>query len=487
MSEELKNSSVTTPRDLTAAEQRDAAQDGEGVRAGTAVAAPRVPGVWDTDVDSREVATQIEELPAADGADVLEQMPTGDAADVAEYLDPETAGAILSEMDPTLAASVLTDMEAPEASMVVSAMDPDDAVDVLAHVPLAQHEAILHEMEAAEAADVRHLEQYPPDTAGGIMTTDVTALPEDFTVEQAVAELRRLNEELEQMFYVYVVDARKHLIGVLSMRDLILARPDRKLSNIMRPDVSSVPATMDQEEVARIMRRYGYLAMPVVDERNRLVGLITFDDAADVIEEEATEDVQKMAGAGAEERLSSPWQFSFKKRIWWLEVNLLTAFLAAAVVGVFRDTIAAVPILAAYQTIVSGMGGNASAQAMAVAIRGIALGEVDQRLLRKILYREAVVGLLSGIVIGATTAAIAIFFHREAGIVHGVMLGVVIFLALVFNHLNACTTGVAIPFIMKRLGFDPAQSATIFATTFTDCGGFFATLWLAHIFMTWLK
>ena len=165
-------------------------------------------------------------------------------------------------------------------------------------------------MDAEEADEVRELEQYPPDTAGGIMTTEVTALPEDLTVEQAIAELRRLNEELEQMFYVYVVDARGHLVGVLSMRDLILARPERTLAQIMRPNVVSVPATMDQEEVARMMRKYNYLAMPVVDDRNRLVGLITVDDVVDVMEEEATEDVQKMFGAGPEERLSSPWTYS---------------------------------------------------------------------------------------------------------------------------------------------------------------------------------
>jgi magnesium transporter len=200
-----------------------------------------------------------------------------------------------------------------------------------------------------------------------------------------------------------------------------------------------------------------------------------------------------MAGAGPEERLTSPWTYSFRKRIGWLQVNLLTAFLAAAVIGLFQETIAAVPILAAYQTIVSGMGGNASAQAMAVAIRGIALGEVDRKLLRKILYREAIVGLFSGIVIGLTTAAIAFAFHHndpahpETALRQGLILGLVVFLALVINHINATVTGVAIPFIMKRLGFDPAQSATIFATTFTDCGGFFATLWLAHIFMQWLK
>ncbi len=431
------------------------------------------------------VAERIEEIPAADGAHVLESLPTDQAAEVAEYLDPDTAARIFAEMDPPRAAEVLTGMEAAEASMVVSAMHPDDRVDVLEYLPTGVHDAIVDELTPAEAEDVRNLEQYAPDTAGGIMTTDVTALPEHLTVEEAVAELRRLNEQFTQMFYVYVIDHRRHLLGVLSMRDLIFERPGKRLTQVMRSEVTRVPASMDQEQVARVMRRYNYLALPVVDDQNRLLGIITLDDVMDVITEEATEDVQKMAGAGAQERLTSPWQFSFKKRVWWLEVNLLTAFLAAGVVAKFDSVIAALPILAAYQTIVSGMGGNAGAQAMAVSIRGIALGEVDQKMLRGILYRELIVGILTGIAIGVTTWLCALcgaFNYHQ----HAFMLGMVVCLALALNHINACLTGVAIPFVMKWFGFDPAQSATIFATTFTDCGGFFLTLYLAKIFMPWL-
>ena len=223
--------------------------------------------------------------------------------------------------------------------------------------------------------------------------------------------------------------------------------------------------------------------MPVVDAGNKLVGLITLDDVVEILQDEATEDVQKMFGAGAEERLSSPWFFSFKKRVLWLQVNLGTAFLAAAVVSLFTKTIEAVPILAAYQTIVSGMGGNAGAQAMAVAIRGIAVGEAKGNILRRVLRREFMVGVWSGIVIGITTGLIAAIFNYSN---HGIALGCVVGVALLLNHINACVTGVSIPFVMKKLGFDPAQSATIFATTFTDCGGFFACLGLAKLAMRWL-
>jgi magnesium transporter len=423
-------------------------------------------------------AHTIEEVPDADGAQLLADLTPAEAAQVAEFLDPETAGHVLSRMEHGAAAAVINAMEVEEAAMVLAEIPPDDRVDVLAHVEPARREQLLGEMSAADAAEVRQLRQYPPDSAGGIMTPDVTALPIDLTTQGAIEELRRLNETLEQMFYVYVVDKAGRLVGVLSMRDLILAKPDRKVADIMRRNVVSVPATMDQEEVARLIRKYKYLAVPVTDSRNRLLGIITVDDVVDVIQDEATEDVQKMAGAGAEERLTSPWDFSFKKRIWWLEVNLATAFMAAAVIALFQDVFQKFAILAAYQTVVSGMGGNASAQAMAVAIRGIALGEVDKSLLFQILRREFLVGLISGVVIGTTTAVIAVSFNYPN---HGILLGVIVFLALIINHTMACVSGVTIPFVMKWLGFDPAQSATIFATTVTDCCGFFSTLGLASI------
>jgi magnesium transporter len=431
----------------------------------------------------RDVAHSIEEISPSDAATVMEDLSTEHAADVAEYLDPQTAARILAEMEPTLAATVIADMEAPEASMVLEHMSPDDRVDILGHVHGPLHDQLVNEMKIEHADEVRELEQYPHDTAGGIMTTEVTYLYEYITVDDAVTLLRRLNEQLEQMFYVYVIDRRRHLVGVLSMRDLILAKPEKRLRDIMIPNVRSVPATMDQEQVAAMMRKFGYLAMPVVDAGNKLVGLITLDDVVEILQDEATEDVQKMFGAGADERLSSPWQFSLKKRVWWLEVNLLTAFLAAAVVSLFTKTIEALPILAAYQTIVSGMGGNAGAQAMAVAIRGIAVGEAKGNILRRVLRREFMVGLTSGIVIGITTGVIAAVFNYSS---HGLMLGLVVCVALLLNHINACVTGVSIPFVMKKLGFDPAQSATIFATTFTDCGGFFACLGLAKLMMRWL-
>ncbi len=445
----------------------------------TATAAPASPRsvVAPRQEHSQRFAEQIEDVPAVEGAEVMHGLTPEQAADVAEYLDPTTAAHVLAEMDAADAAHVIEDMETPEASMVLAAMDPDDRVDILDLVTLKLHDELVAELGVEDREEVRQLEQYPPDTAGGIMTTDVTSLYEYISVDDAIHLLRRLSEELEQMFYVYVIDRRQHLVGVLSMRDLILAKPERRLRDIMIPNVRSVPATMDQEAVANLMRRYGYLAMPVVDERGRLVGLITHDDVVDVMEEEATEDVQKMFGAGAEERLSSPWQLSFRQRVWWLLVNLGTAFLAGAVVGGFEETLQQITMLAIYMPIVAGMGGNASAQAMAVSVRGLALGNVDRRLLRHVIHRELMVGLLTGVVVGVVTAGIALLWQGDAS------LGMVVGLALMINHTLACTTGAGIPFVMKALGFDPAQSATIFATTITDVVGFFGLFMLARLIM----
>jgi len=434
----------------------------------------------DRNAPVQTLAQQIEEVSAGEAARIMQELPTDKAADVAQYLDPNTAGAILAKMDLRCSAEVVARMAREDAGAVLSAMNPDDRVDILGRVPLSVHDELVKELDVDEQAEVKHLEQFPPDTAGGIMTSQVTALYEYITVDNAIQLLRRLNEELEQMFYVYVINRTGKLVGVLSMRDLILAKPDSQLRNIMIKSVRSVPATMSQDDVAKLMRNYGYLAVPVVDAEQNLLGLITLDDVITVIQTEATEEFQRAFGAGAEERLTSPWFYSFKKRIWWLEVNLATAFLAAAVVSLFTETIGAWPILAAYQTIVSGMGGNGGAQAMAVAIRGIATGESGMSILKRALKSQAQVGLWSGVAIGITTGLIAMIFNWHN---YGVLLGCVVCVALLFNHVNACVTGVCIPFIMKRMGFDPAQSSTIFATTFTDCGGFFACLGLAKLVM----
>ena len=412
------------------------------------------------DHQSGVVARQIEEISAADGAVVMRDLSRSQAADVAEYLDPDTASRILAQMDPTLAASVITDMEQPEAAMVLQSMEPDDRVDVLEHVPAALHDELLLHMDAGDAAATRRLELHANDTAGGIMTSEVTALYEHLTVENAISTLRKLNEELEQMFYVYVIDSREHLVGVLSMRDLILAQPNSRLRQIMIPNVRSVPATMDQEEVARLFRKHHYLAMPVVDERGRLIGLITHDDVMDVMQEEATEDVQKMFGAGAEERLSSPVaiQFSKARRLAGSESrDRISRGMGDQLVRRRDCRIAGAGGLSIdrfrngrkrgrrSQGAGRGDSWNGAGRKRREADLASALPRSDRRFVRGRGRRSFHVG---------RCAALGVFGRSQY---HGqpILVGFVICIALILNHINACTTGAMIPFVMRRLGFDP--------------------------------
>ena len=472
------------------------ATDADGVRpvdapdGATAVLEERPTADLDPDLSPAAMAQRIESAltntPAepADAAHDMAGLDAAQAAAVATAMPAATAATVIAEMDAQRAADIVAELDPQAAAAVLGELDPDDRVDILGLCDADLHDDLVARLDPADAEAVRNLEQYEPDTAGGIMTTEVTSLYEGLTVRDAIETLRRLADEVEQMFYVYVVDRRGHLVGVLSMRDLILARPARPIRDIMIEGVRSVRADADQEEVAQMMRKYHYLAMPVVDGQNKLIGIITIDDVAEVLEEEATEDAQIMFGAGAEERLTSPWTLSVSKRTGWLVVNLATAFLAGSVVGAFDTTISRMPVLAVFMPIVAGMGGNASAQAMSVSIRGLSVGKVDRRVLGTVLYREAIVGVLTGLLIGAITAGAAFFYGGALPTLTAKLaFGGVVAAALIINHVMACTTGAAIPFVMKSLGFDPAQSATIFATTVTDVVGFFSLLGLAGLVM----
>jgi magnesium transporter len=425
---------------------------------------------------SQAVAERLEEIHPADGAEVMRALPQDQAADVAEYLDPHTAADVLAAMDPILAASVIVDMELPEAAMVLEAMNPDDRVDVMAHLPRALREQLISEMDASDAAEVRQLEQYPPDTAGGIMTTQVTALFEYLTVDNAITLLRRLNEEFEQIYYVYVIDRRHHLVGVLSMRDLILAKPDTALRDIMKGDILSVPVTMDQEEVARVMRRHGYLALPVVDQRNRLVGLITADDIGDVAEEEATEDMHKLGGM---EALDEPYTSvsiwtMFRKRGVWLSVLFVGQMFTATVIEGFEERLAQALLLMAFVPLIISSGGNSGSQATSLIIRAMALGEVRLADWWRVMRREAVCALLLGLWLGILGILRVAFWHWFGWTDYTafyIFVGFTVGTALVGVVLWGSLVGSMLPFVLRRIGLDPATSSAPFVATLVDVTG----------------
>jgi magnesium transporter len=320
-----------------------------------------------------------------------------------------------------------------------------------------------------------------PDSAGGIMTRQVATLPVAISVGRAVEEIRRMGARPGHAARdVYAVDARGRLAGTVSMRALVLSPPDAPLARALERNGLSVPATADREEAAGLMQRYDLLALPVLDDGGRLLGAITIERALEVMTAEATEDVQKLFGAGGEERLESSWQYSFRRRIGWLVANLGLASVGASVVGAYEETIRSLVVLAVYLPVVAGMGGNAAAQAMAVMIRGLATRRVDGRSFRRVAARECRVGLATGVVTGVLAAAVAWVFHLD----HGPALGLLVGLALVINQTIGCLWGATIPYVMWRLGKDPAQSATIFTSTLTDLLGFLTLLGLAS---RWLR
>jgi magnesium transporter len=386
----------------------------------------------------------------------------------------------LSELGPETAAQLLAGRSAEEIAKLVQELPSDDAAAVIDNLPEELSTAVLELMGRKESGEVENLLEYPERTAGRIMNPHVFALAEDLTVGEAIIALQA-SRDVEMVFYLYIVDGRGHLVGVTSLRRLLLVSPETPLKRIMTADPISARVDMDQEEVARLVASYNLLAIPVVDEHNKLAGVITVDDVIDVIKDEATEDLYRLAGVSSDERVFTPAAESLRKRMPWLIVNLATAFLAAAVVGVFQNTIEGWAALAVFMPIAAGMGGNAATQTLTVIIRGIALGELTWGNSRKALVKNLIVGVANGVVTGTIAALIAWAMHGD------VRLGVILGLALVMNLFVAGLVGTLIPLGLKAMKVDPALASTVFITTFTDVCGFASFLGLATLFTRYFQ
>ena len=385
----------------------------------------------------------------------------------------------VSELGPEAGAALLATRPAEEIAKLAQDIPSDDAAALIDHLPEELSAAVLHLMRPKESGVVENLLEYAERTAGRIMNPNVFALNEDITVGEAITEIQS-SRDVEMVFYLYVVDERRHLVGVVSLRRLLLVSPETPLKRIMTADIISARVDMDQEEVARQVAAYNLLAIPVVDAENKLVGIITVDDVIDVIKDEATEDIYRLAGVAGDERAFTPATESLRKRLPWLGINLLTAFLAAAVVGLFEGTIDLFPVLAVFMPIVAGMGGNAGTQTLTVIVRGIALGELAWSNSRKALLKEALVGLGNGVILGAT-AAVVVWMVRG-----NPTLGLVLGLAMIINMFVAAAAGTLVPLGLRAANIDPALASSVFITTFTDMFGFFSFLGLATIFARYL-
>jgi magnesium transporter len=385
----------------------------------------------------------------------------------------------LTELGPESGAPLLATRSAEEIARLAQDIESDDAAALIDNLPEDLSAAVLELMQPKESKEVENLLEYEERTAGRIMNPNVFALNEDMTVGEAITEIQS-SRDVEMVFYLYVVDERHHLVGVVSLRRLLLVSPETPLKRIMTADLISARVDMDQEEVARQVAAYNLLAIPVVDEENKLVGIITVDDVIDVIKDEATEDIYRLAGVAGDERVFTPARESLRKRLPWLGVNLATAFLAASVVGLFTGTIDALPILAVFMPIVAGMGGNAATQTLTVIVRGIALGELTWGNSRKALLKEALVGIGNGVALGLVAAAVAWATRGDP------VLGIVLGTAMVINMFVAATAGVLIPLGLRAANVDPALASSVFITTMTDVFGFFSFLGLATIFAHYL-
>ncbi len=386
----------------------------------------------------------------------------------------------LAELGAEMSAALLADRSAEDIARYVHEIPSDDAAVIIEHLPQELSAAVVALIQAKPGAGVGELLEYAEQTAGRIMNPNVFALGEDLTAGESITALQGARD-VEMVFYLYVVDVRRHLVGVVSLRRLLLVAPETPLKRIMTTDLISARVDTDQEEVARQVASYNILAIPVVDEENKLAGVITVDDVIDVIKDEATEDVYRLAGVSTDDTVLTPARESLRKRLPWLLVNLFTAFLAASVVALFQETISAVVALAVFMPVVAGMGGNAATQTLAVIVRGIALGELTWSNSRKALIKEGLVGLGNGVALGMVAAAGAYLLRGDP------VLGLILGLAMVINMFVAATAGTLIPLSLRALKIDPALASSVFITTLTDVFGFLSFLGLGTLFLRFLQ
>lgn len=415
-----------------------------------------------------DLADRLQRLPVEEARRILQQLPEGKRADV------------IAELDRAEATELLQAFSSAELADVLEGMPHSEAADVAGELPPEQRAAVLAELPAQDSAQVASLLRYPADTAGGIMSDRFITLRADQTVTECQELLRQRAadapaEMTDDIAYLYVTDQDGRLLGVVPFRDLVFRRPHRRMDEIMRTEVKFVRAQDDQEKVARLFQQYHYLALPVLNREDRLVGIVLANQVIDVLKDEVTEDMQRMVGLSGEESALTPWRRSLRGRLGWLYVNLATAFLAASVVSLFESTIARWTALAVFLPIVAGQGGNAGAQTLTVIIRAMALGELKPADGRRALAKELTLGLLNGMAIGLVVGVLGYWWKGSA------LLGVVVGVAMLLNMLAAALSGVLVPYGLKALRIDPALASSIFVTTVTDVAGFFFFLGLAAL------
>ena len=426
----------------------------------------------------RELGDETEFVHPADLADHLENLSLEKQVCALRHMPTEDAAEALAELEGSVAVDVLENLDADVAAQIIAEMEPDDAADVLDELDEEHRDVLLGKLTREDSEELRNLLNFDPDSAAGVMNTELILLEENMTADEAITHIRSEMEDKESPYYAYVVDRNDKLVGVLSLRDLMLARPGTIVGDaVAGQSVVSVPYDMDKGEVANLLSHYNYLAMPVVDYEGHIMGVVTYDDIMDIMHEEASADMLGMVGADPEESVDTPWKESVRKRLPWLVVNMVNSALSASVVYMFEGSIAQMAALAVLMPMVANQAGNTGQQALAVMIRQLATDRFEPKKAWMAVLREAKIGLVTGLFMSILALCGAWGFTGNP------LVGMVLAGALLCDMMLGAVAGGSIPLIFRALGRDPAQASSIFLTTITDGAGFFIFLGLATMFL----
>jgi len=427
--------------------------------------------------DTARLEVLTEPLHAADIADLLEQIGPAERRDLLRLWPRGIDGEVLSEIDESIREEVIEYLPREMLAEAVRELESDDVVDLIEDLELAQQEIILGALDRSDRAAIEQSMAYPEYSAGRLMQREVVAAPEHWTVGQTIDFLRAEEWLPDQFYHVVLVDPRQHPVGYVTLGKLLSARRDVALRDLVEDSFRTFSVFQEEGEVAYAFNQYHLISAPVVDEDDRLVGVITIDDAMNVLDEEHEEDVLRLAGVGEESSISDGVLETVKQRTPWLLVNLFTANLAALVISQFSGTIEAIVALAALMPIVASMGGNAGTQSLAVAVRALATKNLTSSNAGRVVRREAAVGAINGVIFAVLMAAVGYVFFGS------LLLGVVIGMAMVINLIVAALAGVLVPLALDRYDLDPALASGTFVTTMTDVVGFFTFLGLATVIL----
>ncbi|MDD4568551.1 MAG: magnesium transporter [Tepidanaerobacteraceae bacterium] len=403
-------------------------------------------------------------LHPADIAQILGEIKNGNKRLFFHLMSSSKAAEVLEEFDPFERLNMIKEMTESELIAILENMSVDEIIDLFQQMPTTQADSLLLKLPKEDYEELKSLLKMAEDTAGGLMTTDYVYILSDVTVNQAIADVRMFGQKAETIYYIYVVDDMKHLQGVLSLRELISAPRDKKIFEIMHKKIVSVDVEQDQEEVAKIILRYSLLAIPVVNKENRLLGIVTIDDAIEILEEEDTEDIHKMAGITPEQDAvltTTIWGAS-KKRLFWLVICLLGDMIAGKVIDNYSHALESVVSLAFFIPVLMATGGNIGTQSLALSVRGMATEELGRKNTIQFIIGETLAGLQLGIICGAITSAIAFLWQKD------VELSMALGLSMCISLMLAALIGVLVPMILHLLNIDPAVASGPFITTLID-------------------